>query len=82
MGGPTASLTLSGSEFHSGADACSLSDILEDSRDVPRKYYLSEIACRGILRRAAKRGRELPTQLRLALEEASSAAGEMDKTIL
>lgn len=35
--------------------------------EVPEKYYLSERACRGILRRAAKRGRELPPVLLMAL---------------
>ena len=35
--------------------------------DVPRKYYLSRRACRGILRRARERGKPLPPQLELAL---------------
>ena len=43
----------------------SLSRILEDS---PRpKYYLSPRACRGILRRARERGKELPEKLEQAL---------------
>ena len=46
---------------------CSLSDILETS-DVPQRHYLSPKACRGILRRAAKRGKELAPQLALALQ--------------
>jgi hypothetical protein len=46
---------------------CSLSDILETG-DVPPQYYLSAKACRGILRRADKRGKELPPQLALALQ--------------
>ena len=37
-----------------GYSACSLADVLEPS--VPPKYSLSALACRGILRRAAKRG--------------------------
>lgn len=72
MGGPTASLTLSGSEFPRDAVACSLSDVLETG-DVPQKYFLSERACRGILRRAAKRGKKLPAVLEQALRE---VAGE------
>lgn len=44
----------------------SLSQILEDSP--PRKYYLSKTACLGILRRASVRGKELPEQLKTALE--------------
>jgi hypothetical protein len=46
---------------------CSLSDILETG-DVPRQYYLSAKACKGILRRADKRGKELPQQLVRALQ--------------
>ncbi len=42
-----------------------LSDVLE--LDVSEKYYLSPKACVGILRRAEKRGKELPEMLRLAL---------------
>ena len=50
---------------------CSLSDILLETGDIPPRYYLSPDACRGILRRAASRGRELPVALRRALEEQS-----------
>jgi hypothetical protein len=35
---------------------------------VPEKYYLSEKACRGILRRAAVRGKKLPEVLKIALQ--------------
>ena len=59
-------LTLSSTEWPSDAAVCSLSAILETD-DVPSKYYLSARAARGILRRAEKRGRELPPQLRQAL---------------
>ena len=45
---------------------CSLSQILEDSP--PRKYYLSQKACLGILRRARERGKPLPPQLEAALK--------------
>lgn len=44
-----------------------LSQILQASG--PEKYYLSAEACRGILTRAARRGKELPEALREALEE-------------
>ena len=44
-----------------------LSQILEDSA-LP-KYYLSAKACRGILNRAEKRGKELPEILKTALVE-------------
>ena len=60
--------------MHSGmespsADAVSLSSlasILETQVDP--KYFLSERACAGILRRAAKRGKTLPAPLEVALE--------------
>ena len=45
--------------------ASSLSQILEDT--VPEKYYLSPIACGGIIRRSEKRGKELPAILKQAL---------------
>ena len=51
---------------------CSLSEILETG-DVPQQYYLSAKACTGILRRAAKRGKELPPQLHLALSVVAGA---------
>src|SRR5689334_4329216 len=70
MASPTESWTLSTLEFHSGAVASSLSDILETG-DVPPRYYLSATACRGILRRAEKRGRSLPPSLQTALEHAA-----------
>jgi hypothetical protein len=73
MGSPTEFLTLSTLEFPSGAVACSLSDILETGA-LPRRYYLSAKACAGILRRAEKRGKELPPALRRALEAVAASA--------
>jgi hypothetical protein len=67
MGGPTESWTLSSSEWPSDAAVCSLSDTLETG-DVPQRFFLSAKACAGILRRAEKRGKELPAALREALE--------------
>jgi len=49
------------------AGVCSLSDILETG-DVPQRFYLSAKACAGIIRRADKRGKELPPQLARALQ--------------
>lgn len=43
-----------------------LSWILEDN--VPDKYFLSEKACRGILRRSSEKGKPLPELLTIALE--------------
>jgi hypothetical protein len=42
--------------------------------NAPEKYFLSAKACAGILRRAEKRGKELPTMLREALEEVVALA--------
>ena len=44
----------------------SLSQILQ--AEVPSRYYLTPKACRGILRRADERGKELPQKLKRALE--------------
>ena len=38
--------------------------------NAPEKYYLSARACDGIMRRADRRGKEMPPILREALEEA------------
>ena len=70
MGSPTGFLTLNTSEWPSAAAVCSLSDTLETG-DVPRKYFLSPKACQGILRRAEKRGKELPEMLKHSLEQIS-----------
>jgi hypothetical protein len=73
MGSPTGFLTLNSCEWNhidglclKDEGVCSLSDILETG-DLPQRYFLSAKACRGILRRADKRGKELPQALRLAL---------------
>lgn len=66
------------SEFRSGAVVSSLSEILETGEIDPR-YYLSAKACRGILRRAEKRGKDLPTMLRRALEQVAEGSSEQAK---
>src|SRR5215216_7224816 len=66
MGTHTGCLTLSSTEWPSNAVVCSLSDVLEDG-PLPLRYFLTPKACAGILRRAAKRGKELPPPLRDAL---------------
>ena len=60
------SWTLSTLEYPNDGAASSLSDILETG-ELPQRYYLSGRACRGILRRAEKRGKELPWALQSAL---------------
>ncbi len=66
MGSPTEFWTLSISEYPSDGVASLLSAVLETG-ELPRRYYLSGVACRGILRRAAKRGKTLPPPLAHAL---------------
>lgn len=53
--------TLNTSECPKGAAESSLSQILVAT--APSRYYLSQVACLGILRRAEERGKELPSQL-------------------
>ena len=48
-----------------------LSSILMDH--VPERFSLSPKACQGILRRAEKRGKELPQVLKAALERQANA---------
>ena len=55
------------------ANVCSLSEILETG-EVDRRYFLSPTACKGILRRADKRGKELPTALLTALTAVAETA--------
>ncbi|NDD03621.1 MAG: hypothetical protein EB078_01835 [Proteobacteria bacterium] len=47
-----------------------------ETGDVPQRYYLSAKACSGILRRAERRGKELPAQLRQALQVAAGASND------
>lgn len=67
MGGRSVSLTLNTSDWPSDGSACSLSQVLE-TEPVPPKFFLSPTACRGILRRAEKRGKKLPEALAVVLE--------------
>lgn len=61
------------SESLRDADVSSLSEVLE--MNAPEKYSLSAKACRGILRRAEKRGKVLPDMLREALMEVVRSSG-------
>ena len=65
-------LTPNFGESPSEGNASTLSQILQAG--VPEKYYLSPKACRGILRRASVRGKELPEVLRIALERQAASA--------
>ena len=65
-------------EFHSGANGYSvvpsvtLSQVLETGK-LPQRFYLSPKACLGILRRASKRGKDLPPMLKTALEQTAES---------
>lgn len=58
--------TASFGELPRDAADVALSSILED--DAPQRYYLSEKAIAGILRRSAERSKPLPTELEMALQ--------------
>ena len=68
-----ACLTRNGSEWRNGAAACSLSSMLETGQIAPQ-FFLSAMACAGILRRAAgSRGKKLPHVLARALREVADS---------
>ena len=67
-----------GGECPNAAVESRLSQILEEAP--PTKYYLSSAACQGILRRAERRGKDLPEQLKAALIRQSQEALPQDMT--
>jgi hypothetical protein len=67
MGSHIEFLTLNTLEFPNDAEESSLLDVLETG-EVPEKFFLSPVACQGILRRAANRGKTLPEALQVALQ--------------
>lgn len=64
--------TLNISDSPNDAAACSLSQVLETG-SIPQRFFLSKLACAGILRRAEKRGRVLPEHLARALKDVAGA---------
>lgn len=66
-------LTLNFGEYPNVERESTLSEILEDN--VPEKYFLSQKACLGIIRRAKAKGRKLPENLRIALEQKIAEQG-------
>ena len=70
---PGESTTLNFGESPSDARESTLSQILD--LQAPEKYFLSQRACAGILRRAEKRGKQLPDMLRDALMEVVGSGG-------
>ena len=77
MASPGGYSTLSISEWPSAAAVCSLSEVLET--DVAPKYFLSAKACSGILRRAERRGKALPTTLLQALQQVGGEPSEQER---
>ena len=59
-------------EYPNVENVSTLSQILQTG--VPEKYYLSQKACLGILRRASARGKQLPEILQKALEKQAASA--------
>lgn len=59
---------LNTSDWPKDASVCLLSQILEIGRVDPQ-YYLSQRACQGIIHRAEKRGKTIPSMLKMALEK-------------
>ncbi|MCD8349600.1 MAG: hypothetical protein LUC93_03215 [Planctomycetaceae bacterium] len=55
------------SAWHNDASVCFLSHVLDPADSIPKRFYLSPLACAGILRRAAERRKTLPEPLRQAL---------------
>ena len=68
--------TLKIGESHKDAEECSLSDILEQMSEELQRYCLSPTACRGVLRRAEKRGKKLPPLLQAALHTRAQETSE------
>ena len=64
---PTEHSTLTTGVYPREECVSTLSQIL--MADVPQKYYLSQKACLGILRRASDRGKKLPEVLEIALKK-------------
>ena len=73
---PGESMMLNTGESPSDARESTLSQILQ--LNAPEKYSLSPKACAGIIRRAEKRGKELPNMLKEALMEVVGRAGGLN----
>lgn len=73
---PGGSTTPSTGACPSAVRESTLSQILD--LNAPEKYSLSPTACAGIIRRAEKRGKELPDMLQEALMEVIGRAGGLN----
>ena len=72
LGGPW---TPNISDWPNDAAVCSLSQVLETG-SIPQRYFLSGTACAGILRRAERRGKDLPPNLQSALRSVAEKVAE------
>lgn len=63
------------SAWPNDAVVCSLWQVLEKG-SIPQRYFLSSKACAGILRRAERRGKELPMTLHRALQAVAEGLSE------
>ncbi len=70
-------LMLNTSESPNAVVESSLSDVLETEGEHLKKYSLSAKAAQGILRRASRRGKNLPDQLQKALEQVAIGTEKM-----
>ncbi|NTZ60063.1 hypothetical protein G6L24_07030 [Agrobacterium tumefaciens] len=59
-------------EWPNDASVQSLKNVLQPDSEVGRRFFLSPKACSGILRRAEKRGCELPQKFKEAAERVAS----------
>jgi hypothetical protein len=59
------------SAWPNDASVCLLSHVLQ-TKEIPQRFYLSLKGCEGILRRAEKRGKQLPPRLKEALTQVVS----------
>lgn len=69
--------TLNISVSPNAASACFLWQVVEMT-SIPQKYFLSAQACSGILVRAARRGKKLPTMLDRVLKQQAHAQDLQD----
>lgn len=78
FGGPTVAVTLNGGDHPSDGAASFLSDILEPH--VHQRFFLSPKACRGLILRAARRGKALPELLESVLRKVAEEETQEDES--
>ena len=76
MGSPTELWMLNISEYPKDVKESLLLDVLQGTGEVQQRYSLSPKACRGILRRADRKGKILPKKLEEALLQTTGGLRE------